>query len=82
MFAEALKSYRGDVVRLTLTTGEKVAGQLYVTAADDSGDVSLRGEVFTSAVSMTGEQKLVKLDREVYYRGSAIIGVEHLWSEE
>jgi hypothetical protein len=83
MFTDTLTTYDGDVVRLTLITGEKVAGKLYV-AGNGTGDVSIRGEIFYSQVSATEPPKmvkLVKLEREVYYRGSAVIAVEYLWSE-
>lgn len=73
-FEDMLQTWDSDTLRLTLTTGEVVAGQVQV--AHDLKTVWVVGEFKTMP---TGDgPKLYNTDRERGYRVANVIGIEFL----
>jgi hypothetical protein len=74
-FEDMLMTWDGDVVEITLTTGEKVAGQLQMS--HDGTAAWIIGE-WAVASSGNGEPKLWDHSRERGIRTNHIIAVEHI----
>lgn len=73
-FEDMLTTWNGDILALTLTTGEKVSGQ--VTVSHDVATVWVTGE--WKWVDAGREHRLVDNGRERGYRIDHVIGIEHI----
>jgi len=73
-FLDALMTWDGDILRLTLSTGEKVTG--IIAMSRDGQTVWVTGEWKVNAV--TRDYKLHDITKEVGYRVEHVIGVEFI----
>lgn len=74
-FEDALLTWHGDILALTLTTGERIAGLVEISG--DLQSVYVTG-CYRQRPAPASKSDLCELNRERVFRASSIIGVEHL----